>query len=403
MTTTDTSAPDTSSEAPDGLTTDITATEDEAALATSTDSQASRIFGLVVRSIVPIVLALIVAALVLLGLGKNPLQFYGDVFQNGIVGLNWQNSLVMMTPLLLIAIGLIVVFRGQLWNLGYDGQYLLGGVVVAGFAPQVIKATGPGLGYLILTIAAVAVGAAWTLLPAWLKARFGTNEIITTLVMSTIGIGLTNILIEYVFQDPEVRTPQTQAMNVSVMLPYIPGTQVPLSFIVAIVVAIAFQFILSRTSFGLRLDVFGSSAKAARHVGINSRKMTIILFLISGGLIGLAASMDILGQWGYMRTNWNPSYGNAVMPFVFLARLSPVGAIPFIAFYSVFATGGTIAAQESGVSVDFLQIVVALILVFMTITEYVGTKRNLGQSYLPDELKDAIRRPLNVFTERLRK
>ena len=296
-----------------------------------------------------------------------------------------------------------MVFRGQLWNLGYDGQFLLSGVMVAGLAPQLIQGTSPAVAYLVLTIAAIAVAAAWTLIPAWLKAYFGTNEIITTIVMSTIGVGVTNILIEYVFQDPAVRTPQTRAIDPGDLLPYIPGTQVPVGFIVAIVVAVVFQFVLSRTSFGLRLDVFGSSAKAARHVGINSRTMTIVLFLISGGLIGLAAAMDIFGQWGYMRTNWNPSYGNAILPFVFLARLSPVGSIPFIAFYSVFATGGTIAAQESDVSVNFLQIVVALILVFMTVTEYVGTKRDLGQSYLPDELRGAIRRPLGVLAGRVRK
>ncbi|MFC5500741.1 ABC transporter permease [Lysinimonas soli] len=354
----------------------------------------------VIRSILPIVFALIVAALILLVLGKDPLKFYSGVFENGVVGQNWQHSLVMMTPLLLIAIALIVVFRGQLWNLGYDGQFLLGAVTVAGLAPQLIQATSPGVAYLVLTIAAIAVSAIWTLLPAWLKARFGTNEIITTLVMSTIGVGLTNILIVYVFQDPAVSSPQTRSMKLSDMLPYIPGTQVHIGFLVAIVVAIVFQFILSRTSFGLRLDVFGSSPKSARHVGINSRAMVVVLFLISGGLIGLAAAMDIFGQFGYMRTNWNPAYGDTIMPFVFLARLSPVGSIPFIAFYSIFATGGTIAAQESGLSVDFLKVIVALILIFMTITEYVGTKRDLGQSYLPDELKEAIRRPLAALTGR---
>lgn len=369
-------------------------------MASSERRSGMRVLDIVVRSILPIILALIVAALILLALGKNPLVFYGSVVENGVAGSNWQHSLVMMCPLLLIAIALIVVFRGQLWNLGYDGQFLLAAVVVAGLAPQMIKATSPGLTYLVLTIAAVAVGAAWTLIPAFLKARFGTNEIITTLVMSTIGIGLTNILIVYVFQDPEVRSPQTRAMDLSVELPYIPGTQVHIGFIVAIVVAIILQLVVSRTSFGLRLDVFGASPKTARHVGINSRGMTIVLFLISGGLIGLAAAMDILGQWGYMRTNWNPAYGDTIMPFVFLARLSPVGSIPFIAFYSVFATGGTIAAQETGLSVDFLKVIVALILVFMTITEYVGTKRQLGQSYLPDELKETIRRPFAALTAR---
>jgi ABC-type uncharacterized transport system permease subunit len=369
-------------------------------MARTEHSPRRRALDTVIRSVLPIVFALIVAAVILLLLGKDPLKFYSGVFENGITGRNWQHSLVMMTPLLLIAIALIVVFRGQLWNLGYDGQFLLGAVTVAGLGPQLIASTSPGIAYLVLTIVAILVGAAWTLIPAWLKAKFGTNEIITTLVMSTIGIGLTNILVEYVFQNPKVSVPQTRSMALSDMLPYIPGTQVHVGFLVAIVAAVFFQFILSRTSFGLRLDIFGASPKSARHVGINSARMTIVLFLISGGLIGLAAAMDIFGQWGYVRTNWNPAYGGTVIPFVFLARLSPVGSIPFIAFYSVFATGSTIAAQESGISVDFIQVIVALILIFMTITEYVGTKSDLGQSYLPDELKDAIRRPLAALTGR---
>ena len=353
-----------------------------------------------IRSVLPILMALVVAGILLVIIGKDPIGFYIGVFQNGIMGDNWQHSLVMMTPLLLIAIGLIVAFRGQLWNLGYDGQFLLAGVVVAGLAPQLIEATSPGVAYLLLTIAAVVVGAAWTYIPAHLKARFGTNEIITTLVMSIIGIGLTNILIHYFFQDPTVRTPRTSSIPMDVMLPYIPGTHVHVGFIVAIIAAIVFQLVLKRTSFGLRLDVFGASPKSARHVGIKSGRMIILLFAISGGLIGLAASMDIFGQWGYMRTNWNPAYGDEIVPFVFLARLSPLGAIPFIAFYSVFATGGMIASQEAGFSSQFLKVIVALILIFMAITEYIGTKRDLGQSYLPDELKETIKRPFANFANR---
>ncbi len=363
-------------------------------------SRARRSSDIVIRAIIPVVLALIAAAFILMALGKDPIAFYGDVIQNGIMGDNWQHSLVMMTPLLLIAVALIVVFRGQLWNLGYDGQYLLAAVFVAGLGPTMMKQVGPGLTYLALTLLAMAIGAVWTLLPAWLKARFGTNEIITTLVMSSIGVGLTGLLIEYVFQDPNQRTPQTRTLDTGDMLPFIPGTRIHIGFIVAILVALAFQFILNRTSFGLRLDIFGTSPKAARHVGINSRWMTIVLFLISGALIGLAASMDILGQWGYVRNNWNPAYGATIMPFVFLARLSPLGSIPFIAFYSIFATGGTVASIDAGLSTDFLMVIVALILVFMTITEYVGTKIDLGQSYLPDELKEAFRRPVLSLTRR---
>jgi simple sugar transport system permease protein len=363
-------------------------------MAQSETSRLRRGINLFVRSVLPVIFALLVGAVILMALGKNPWLFYADIVQNGIADGNWQNSLVTMAPLLIIGIGLIVVFRGQLWNLGYDGQYLLGAVFVTGFGPALVQQLPLGFAYLVLSLGAIAVGAIWTLIPAWLKARYGTNEIITTLVMSTLGVGIANILIKGPFQDPKVVTPQTGEIPLDSMLPFIPGTQVHMGFIVAVVIALAFQFILTRTSFGLRLDIYGSNPKAARHIGINSRWMVVILFLISGGLIGLAASMDMLGQWGYLRANWNPSYGNAILPFVFLARLSPLASIPFIAFYSVFATGATIASQQVGLSVDFLMVIVALILVFMTLTEYVGNKRDLGQSYLPDELKDAFRRPL---------
>ncbi|TPW77422.1 putative B6 ABC transporter permease subunit 2 [Schumannella soli] len=354
----------------------------------------------VVRSVLPVVLALIAGGIILAALGKNPFVFYGAIVENGIGGTNWEDSLVMMAPLLLIAVGLIVVFRGQLWNLGSAGQYLLAAVVVTGIGPWALKTLPAALAYLLLAVAGAATAAVWTLVPAWLKARFGTNEIITTLVMSTIGAGLTNILIENVFQDPELNTPQTSEIPIADMLPFIPGTQVHVGFVVAIVVAIVFQVILSRTSFGLRLDVFGASPKAARHVGISSKRMIVLLFVISGGLIGLGAAMDMMGEWGYLRSNWNPHYGDAMIPFVFLARLSPVGSIPFVAFYAVFATGGTIASQQTGLSVDFLSVIVALILIFMTITEYVGTKRRLGQSYLPDELKNTVRIPFARLASR---
>src|SRR6185312_12029879 len=96
----------------------------------------------------------------------------------------------------------------------------------------------------------------------------------------------------------------------------------------------------------------------------------------------LAGAIDMLGLWGYMRTNWNPMYGDKILPFVFLARLNPIGSIPLVAFYSILATGGTIAAQQVGLSVDFLLIIVALILFFMTIIEFMGNRKDLGKSYL---------------------
>jgi len=348
------------------------------------------ITNLLIRTIAPVLLALIAGALILLAMGKDPLFFYGNIINYGIMGRGWQQSLVMMTPLLLMAAGLIVVFRGKLWNLGYDAQYLLAAVLVIGFAPTLNAVLPWWLTLIVLTLLGIVVGAAWTIVPAFLKARFETNEIITTLMMSFIGVGIANLLVRGPFHDPDKVVPQTQAIPLDSMLPFIPGTRVHVGLIVAIVVVLILHWVLTRTSFGLRLDIFGANPKTAMHVGIDTSRMIVTLFIISGGLIGLAAAMDMLGLWGYVRSNWNPEYGAAVIPFVFLARLNVLGSIPFVAFYAIVANGGQIAAQDSDLSTDFILVLIALILIFMSIIEYVGTRRDLGQSYLPPGLKTSV-------------
>lgn len=344
-----------------------------------------------VRSIVPVVLALLAGAVLLLALNRSPVRFYSAVWHYGVETNNWQNSAVLMAPLLLIAVGLIVVFRANIWNLGYDGQYLLGAALVAGFGPWMLAHWPEPLAYGALFVLAGAAGAAWTIVPALLRAYYGTNEIITTLMMSFIGIGLANVLIKGPFQDPTVNIPQTKSIPFAKMLPDIPHTLIHIGFLVAIGVALVVHYVLTRTSFGLRLQIFGANPRAAAHVGINPRRLIVNAFLCSGFLVGIAAAADILGLWSYVRANWNPSYGNAVIPFVFLARLNILAVIPFVAFYAVLATGGDLATQQVNLPTDFLLVIVALVLMFMTVIEFVGRKRELGQSYLPAGLRAALR------------
>lgn len=359
-----------------------------------------RIAWALVNAILPVILAILVGALIILAIGQNPLEFFAGVWAYGVAGVNWQRSLVLMGPLLIIALGLIVVFRGQLWNLGYNGQFLLGAVVAAGLGPSLFGVMPTWLATIILLVTSVVVGAVWGLLPAILKAKYGTNEIITSLVMSFIAVGVVNLLVKGPLKNPQTPQPQTRVIDADDLLPRLFGTQINVGFLIALLLALLAFFIFKRTAFGLRLDVFGASPKAARHIGIGSTGMIILLFSISGGLIGLAGAIDVLGNTTYLRAGWNPNYGAAVLPFVFLARLSPLAVIPFIAFYSAFATGGVRAAQQAGLNADFMLVIVGLILLFMTITEFVAERRRLGQSYLPPELRTTLMQPLQRLTKR---
>jgi len=299
-----------------------------------------------------------------------------------------------MAPLLLIAVGLIFVFRANIWNLGYDGQFLLAAAVLSGLGPSLVTHVPLWLAMTVLFLVAAGVGAAWTIVPAGLKAGYETNEIITTLMMSFIGVGVANILVKGPFQDPAVNIPQTKVLPLNKMLPAIPGTRIHVGVLVALFAAVVAYYVLTRTAFGLRVQVLGANPRAARHVGVQVRKLILSTFLVSGALIGAAAAADILGVWGYARANWNPAYGDTVIPFVFLARLNPLAVIPFIAFFAVLSTGGDLAAQNANLPTDFLLVLVALILIFMTLIEFVGRRRELGQSYLPEGMREALRKPL---------
>jgi ABC-type uncharacterized transport system permease subunit len=352
---------------------------------------AARLRDISIRSLLPVVLALIAGGLLLLCLKRNPLVFYLDVWRGGIENGAWQDSAIRMAPLLLIAAGLTVIFRANIWNLGYDGQFLLGAALVSGYGPSLMNHLPKLFAIVILFGMAAAAGAAWTIVPAILKARYGTNEIITTLMMSFIGIDLANILVKGPFQDPTVNIPQTAVLPFDKMLPNIPGTRVHVGLVVALVAIFAVHYLLTRTSFGLRLQILGANPRAAKHMGVNLTRVIVVSFLISGALIGAASAADILGLWGYARANWNPAYGDTVIPFVFLARLNALAVIPFIAFFSVLATGGDLAAQQSNLPTDFLLVLVALILLFMTVIEFLGRRRELGGSYLTPGLRKAAR------------
>jgi general nucleoside transport system permease protein len=350
-----------------------------------------------VRSLLPVVCALGAGALLLLALGRDPVAFYGDIWQGGVSGGGWdawQDSAIRMAPLLLIAAGLTVIFRANIWNLGYNGQFLLAAAVVTGYGPTLTNDLPLWSAMLVLFLMAGIVGAAWTIVPSLLKARYGTNEIITTLMMSFIGIDLANYLIKGPYQDPAVNIPQTRVIDLDKMLPAIPGTRIHIGLLVAFGAILVAHFMLTRSAWGLRLRIMGANPRAARHFGVNLPGLIVAGFAISGFLVGLAAAADFLGLWGYIRAGQNPEYGDTVIPFIFLARLNALAVVPFIAFFSVLSVGGDLAAANANLSTDFLLVLVGLILLFMTVIEYLGRRRELGASYLPAGLKEALRAPL---------
>ncbi len=337
----------------------------------------------IVLSVGPIILALLTCGILLALIGRDPVAFFRDIVQAGLLSKSgFQDTVTRMAPILRIGAGLIVAFRGSLWNLGGNGQYLLAFAVIAGIAPGVLSALPTALGWVVLCLVAMVVGAAWTLVPSLLKVRYGLNEIVTSLMMTFIGVSLANLLIKGPFRGPTV-IPQTLVVDPSLMFVNLPGTRIHIGVVVALVVVVLVHLMLTRSSFGTRLDVLGANPRAALHLGIDVPRMIVVTFLISGALIGLAAAVDMLGIFGYMRADWDPDYALKVVPLVFLARLNVIAVIPFAAFFGVLSIGGEYAARKADVPNVFLLLVVGLILLFMVVTQFLSDRRARGEPILP--------------------
>lgn len=328
------------------------------------------------RVLVPVALALIVGGLILLALGKDPLGYYGYVLERSL--LRWggaQETLTRMAPLLLIAAGLIVAFRAGIWNLGGDGQFLLAAVASAALAPVLIAVLPRGLTLIACMLVGSLVGALWSVIPAVLKARYGVNEIITTLMMSFLGTSLANVLIKLVLRDPDTTVPQTRSLAVDDRLPRLFGTTIHGGLVLAVLMVIGVHFMMTRTAFGLRLQVLGANRAAALHAGFRVERLILAAFALSAALIGLAGAVEVLGVWGTVRADWNPALGLLVVPLVFLARFNGFAVIGFTLFFSALMVGGESAARRVGVPQHYVLVLVALLLLFLGIVEYLDQSR----------------------------
>ncbi|RUU98861.1 ABC transporter permease [Mesorhizobium sp. M6A.T.Cr.TU.017.01.1.1] len=349
-----------------------TALDATAAVATRRDIQHR-----LLMTLGPILAALIIAGCILLAVGVDPLAYYGFVLKRGLLSpLGIQQTLTRMAPLLFLAAGLIVAFRAGMWNLGGDGQFLLGAVTAAASAPVLVEVMPAWLALICSFVIAMLVAMVWSLVPALLRAYQGVNEIITTLMMTFLGTSLANVLVKLMFRDPGTTVPQTRTLPVEDRLPRLFDTTITSGLLLGLVAIITVHLVMTRTAFGLKLRIVGANPRAAIHAGLGVPKLTIAVFAISAGLAGLAGAVDILGVQGNVRADWNPAYGLAVIPVVFLARMNGFAAIGFVFLLSVLSIGGESAARRLGVPNHFTLVLVSIVLIVLALAEYIDHRYN---------------------------
>lgn len=334
-------------------------------------------------TLLPVLLALALGGGLLVALGADPLAYYGYVARRAL--LTWpglQETVTRMAPLLLLGASLIVAFRAGIWNLGVDGQYLLGALGAAALAPALAGHLPPALVLACSALLGMAIAALWSLPPALLRAYQGVNEIITTLMMSFLGVSLSNALVKLVFLDPGTTVPQTRTLPVAERLPRLFDTSISSGVLLGLLLVVAVHLVMMRTSLGLKLRFVGASPRAAIHAGLPVPGLTVLVLGTSAGLAGLAGAIEVLGVQGNVRADWNPALGLTVIPLVFLARLNGFTTIFFVFLSAALQIGGESAARRLGTPTYFTLVLIGLLLITLALVERIEALR-----------RDRIRKP----------
>ncbi|HEU0116664.1 MAG TPA: ABC transporter permease [Thermomicrobiales bacterium] len=329
-------------------------------------------------SLLAIVGAFVVGALFLAARGRDPLAAYDILFRRGLgTSYGITETLIRMAPLLIVSAGLLISLRAGVWNIGLDGQLLIGALLSAIAASALVgKAPNPVM-WLVAALAGAVGGALWALAPGILKVRWGLNEIITTLMMNYVAINVTSWLVKGPVKDPAVVPPQTTLIPREARLPSIGDSGVHIGLIVGLIVALAVAVLFRYTVPGFMLDVLGRNRTAAIHAGMPVNRLTLAALLLSGAFAGLAGANDILGVKGLFQGNWNPGYGFAAFALVYLARLNSLWIIPFAYFLSFLSIGGEMMARPLNIPTYFVDILEGLMLIFFAVGVF------LERLYLP--------------------
>jgi general nucleoside transport system permease protein len=283
-------------------------------------------------------------------LGKDPVRGLQMFFIEPLKSAYSLSELAMKaTPLLLIALGLAVCFRSNVWNIGAEGQFIFGAIAAGGVAMLAGKETGR---WIVLAILAAGVlgGMLWAGLVALLRDRFNASEILVSLMLVYVAEMVLSYLVYGPWKDPAgFNFPQSVSFVEATKIPKLmSGSRVNIGVFIALAAVLVFWMFLFRSYAGFQLQVGGLAPAAARYAGFSSRKALWTALLISGGMAGLAGALEVAGPLGQLTPHVPAGYGFAAIIVAFVGRLHPVGIVFSAILMSMFYIGGELAQSRLG-------------------------------------------------------
>jgi simple sugar transport system permease protein len=314
------------------------------------------------------ILLMLIGGLVLFSaLGKDPVEGFRIFFISPLSDIYGVSELFLKaTPLMLIAIGLAVGFRANVWNIGAEGQYIMGGVAASAVALYFYESEGAHI--LILMIIAGGIGGmSWASIPAFLKTRFNTNEILVSLMLVYVAQLMVSWLVHGPMMDPEgFNFPQSRMFEDPALLPMlIEGTRLNAAFLFALSALLVGYIFMYRSFFGFQMQVAGNAKKAARYAGFSAKRMVWVGLLSGGGMAGLAGMSEVSGPMGQITEHVSNNYGFAAIIVAFVARLNPIGIFFASLLMALLYLGGEQAQQYMNLPSSISNVFQGMLLMFL--------------------------------------
>ncbi|MDP2452274.1 MAG: ABC transporter permease [Polaromonas sp.] len=297
-----------------------------------------------------LLITVVIGVLLFAALGKDPVRGLQIFFWEPVKSPYALSELmVKATPLLIIALGLAVCFRSNVWNIGAEGQFVIGAVAAGGVALLADKSTGPWIVPAIV-LAGVLGGMAWAGITALLRDRFNANEILVSLMLVYVADMVLSYLVFGPWKDPQgYNFPQTRTFEAVTQIPRLmSGSRVSIGLLIGLAGAVALWLFLFRTRAGFAQQVGGLAPAAARYAGFSSRKALWVALLTSGGAAGLAGALEVAGPIGQLTPYVPAGYGFAAIIVAFVGRLHPAGMVFSAILMSMFYIGGELAQSRLG-------------------------------------------------------
>ncbi|TNF86855.1 MAG: ABC transporter permease [Gammaproteobacteria bacterium] len=321
-----------------------------------------------VSPLIAIVLMLVGGLVLFAALGKNPLEGFKVFFVNPISDLYGVSELLLKaTPLMLCAVGLAIGFRANVWNIGAEGQLIVGAIAASAVALHFYGSEGGAHVLILMVVAGCIGGMLWAAIPAFLKTYFNTNEILVSLMLVYVAQLLVSWLVHGPMMDPDgFNFPQSRLFEDSALLPILlEDTRLNIAFTFALGALVVGYIFMFRSFAGFQMQVAGFAANAARYAGFSAKRMVWIGLMSGGAMAGLAGMSEVAGPMGQITEHVSNNYGFAAIIVAFVARLNPVGIFFASLLMALLYLGGEQAQQYLNLPSSISNVFQGMLLMFL--------------------------------------